>query len=98
MKRILVALAVVAALTMSVVGCVGVIRTGPPPARVEVVPAAPYPEAVWIEGHWDYRGGNWVWLPGYWERRPYGGAVWVPGHWRETPAGWKWVPGHWRRQ
>jgi len=97
MNRTIVAFAVVAALTLSVVGCVTVVRTGPPPARVEVRPVAPYPEAAWIDGHWDYRGGNWVWLQGYWERRPYPGAVWVPGHWRETPEGWKWVPGHWRQ-
>jgi hypothetical protein len=97
MNRIVVALIVAVALTMSVMGCVEVVRTGPPPPRVEVRPALPYAEAVWIDGHWDYRGGNWVWAQGYWERRPFPGAVWVPGHWRETPGGWKWVPGHWRQ-
>ncbi len=97
MNRIVVALIVAVALTMSVMGCVEVVRTGPPPARVEVRPALPYPEAVWIDGHWDYRGGNWVWAQGYWERRPFPGAVWIPGHWRETPGGWKWIPGHWRQ-
>jgi len=98
MKRGIVALTVALVLVMSVVACTTVIRTGPPPARVEVVPVAPYPEAVWIGGHWDWRGGNWVWLPGYWERRPYAAAVWVPGHWRETPEGWRWIPGHWRHE
>jgi hypothetical protein len=97
MNRVVAALAVAAALTVSAMGCVAVVRTGPPAPRVEVRPFAPYPEAVWIDGHWDYRRGNWVWMQGYWERRPFPGAVWTPGHWRETPGGWKWIPGHWRQ-
>jgi hypothetical protein len=97
MNRRAVALIAAVALTMSVMGCVEVVRTGPPPPRVEVRTVAPYPEAVWIDGHWDYRGGNWVWLQGHWERGPFPGATWIPGHWRETPNGWKWIPGHWKQ-
>jgi hypothetical protein len=96
MKKSIVALIIAASVAMSAMGCVGVIRTGPPPERVEAAPAAPYQDGVWIAGHWDYRNGTWVWAPGYWTRRPYPGAVWVPGHWRETPNGWRWVQGRWR--
>ena len=40
----------------------------PPPVRVEVVPVAPYPTAVWIRGYWfrDRYRHRWVWLPGHW--------------------------------
>lgn len=84
-------------LAVAIMGCVAEVRTpAPPPPRVEVRPAVPYPDAVWVEGHWEFRGGSWVWLPGCWSARPHARAVWVQGHWRETPNGWRWVPGHWR--
>jgi hypothetical protein len=39
----------------------------PPPARVEVVPVAPYPGAIWVGGHWvHYRHRGWIWVGGYW--------------------------------
>jgi hypothetical protein len=41
----------------------------PPPAKVEVRPAAPGPKAVWVPGHWKWHG----------RRRGYD---WVPGHWK----------------
>lgn len=95
MKRFTLILGVIIVLT-TFGGCVTEVRTPPPPPRVEVRPAPPFPDSVWIEGHWAFRGGEWVWIDGHWERRPRPGAVWVPGHWKETPKGWRWVPGHWR--
>lgn len=50
-------------------GCVTYVRPGPPPLRTEIVGAVPYPDAVWVAGHW-------AWKP------RYGGYVWIPGHWR----------------
>ncbi|MGA2108689.1 MAG: hypothetical protein ABSH25_13715 [Syntrophorhabdales bacterium] len=94
MRRVALAFAVAVIMAVSAFGCI--VRTGPPPARVEVRPAVPYPEAVWIDGHWEHRYGEWVWNPGCWSRPPFPGAIWVPGHWRESPGGWRWVPGHWR--
>lgn len=44
-------------------------RPTAPPPKVEIRPASPYRNAVWVPGHWDWRG----------KRRGY---VWVPGHWR----------------
>ena len=41
----------------------------PPPERVVVVPAQPYPDAVWVAGHWRWH----PWLHRY---------SWVPGHWK----------------
>jgi len=41
----------------------------PPPGRVEVIPVAPYPTAVWVRGYWIRSGGDnhrWIWVRGYW--------------------------------
>lgn len=70
----------------------------PPPARVEIVPARPSPEAVWIDGEWLWRRGRWAWLPGRWVLAPAGtsfapwafvrgadGKLWyAPGSWRDA--------------
>ncbi len=50
-------------------GCASAPPPPPPPRRVEVKPAKPGPNFVWVEGHWKWKG----------RRR---GHVWVPGHWR----------------
>ena len=43
----------------------------PPPLRVEVRPAAPGPKAVWVPGHWKWRGRarGYDWAPGHWKVR-----------------------------
>ena len=38
----------------------------PPPRRVEIVPARPEREYVWIEGHWAWVSGDYAWRPGRW--------------------------------
>lgn len=45
------------------------VRPAPPPVKVEVRPARPHPKAVWIKGHWKWRGRRrgWVWVPGHWK-------------------------------
>ena len=72
------------------------VRKAPPPVRVEVRPAKPFPTAVWISGYWRWNGTRYVWVAGRWVR-PRRGYAWVPGHWRHTRHGWRWVPGHWKR-
>ena len=44
-------------------------RPEPPAPKVEIRTASPYPGAVWVPGHWKWRGRG-------------RGYVWVPGHWR----------------
>ncbi len=39
----------------------------PPPPRVEERPAPPYSTSVWVPGHWDWNGQEYVWTPGHWE-------------------------------
>ncbi len=52
-------------------GCTYYIKEAPPPARVELRSARPYPRAVWIPGHWKWRGRRrrYIWIPGHWRRR-----------------------------
>ena len=75
----------------------GVYAPGPPPEPVvEVVPAIPYPGAVWLGGYWGYGGHGWGWNRGYWGRPPHPGAAWAPGRWHHYPRGYAWHPGRWR--
>jgi hypothetical protein len=74
------------------------VRSAPPSEVVEVVPAQPSAEHVWIRGHyrWDGVAAAYVWVPGHWQQRPAGYTRWVPGHWYERNGAWYWVEGHWR--
>jgi hypothetical protein len=70
----------------------------PPPARVEIVPARPSGQAVWVDGEWLWRRGRWAWLTGRWVAPPPGavfsawvftrgedGRLWyAPGAWRDA--------------
>jgi hypothetical protein len=59
------------------------IRIGPPPAPrvVRVLPLAPGPNFVWIEGYWYPVGNHYKWHNGYWTEPPYEGGRWVgPRH------------------
>ncbi len=44
----------------------------PPPARVEIVPAQPTRETVWIDGEWEWMGSKWGWIHGRWVVPPQG--------------------------
>ena len=68
--------------------------TGPPGPRVEAPPPSPAPDAVWLAGHWDWRGNAWVWQAGHWEKSQ--GRFYIPGRYRQTPQGWVYEPGRWQ--
>jgi YXWGXW repeat-containing protein len=40
----------------------------PPPPRVEERSAPPYETSVWVPGHWNWDGHEYVWVPGYWQQ------------------------------
>lgn len=69
---------------------------GPPPARVEVIPAAPSARHIWIPGHYVRRGRNYVWVNGFYKVAPPRYNTWAAGHWQQTRRGPVWVEGHWR--
>jgi len=70
--------------------------TAPPAPQVEVVPAVPGPDYIWVPGYWGWNGRVWVWVGGRWSVRPWHGAVWVGGHWGRHGRGYVWVGGRWR--
>jgi len=51
----------------------------PPAAFAEVVPPQPRSDALWIDGHWAWRGGKFVWQRGGWVVVPEGVRF---AHWR----------------
>ncbi|MEI9938930.1 MAG: hypothetical protein WDO69_17065 [Pseudomonadota bacterium] len=52
----------------------------PPAAFAEVVPPAPRNrDALWVDGHWAWRGGTFVWERGGWVAPPAGSRF---AHWR----------------
>jgi len=73
-----------------------VVPQEPPPLRVEVKPARPHPDHVWVGGYWNWQGGRHVWVAGRWTAPVRRGAVWVPDRWDRAPGGWRRVPGRWR--
>jgi len=87
---------ILAASASMLAGCAGgefVVRERPADVVYER-PVAPYPNAVWIPGEWEWRGDHYVRIQGHWERPT--SRVWVEGHWRETRGGYAWVRGHWQ--
>jgi hypothetical protein len=76
----------------------GAVDRPPRPAPPRVVrPPRPQAGAAWVSGHYEWRGGAWVWLHGHWAAPPAGGVEWVapveviirgvrvlrPGRWRK---------------
>jgi hypothetical protein len=76
------------------------VEIGPPPVRVEVVPA-PRAGFIWAPGYWGWNGAQHVWIEGRWiEARP--GQYWVPEHWEHHAEArgehWHFAPGRWERE
>jgi hypothetical protein len=68
----------------------------PPVAQVEVIPASPGFNYVWVGGHWGWHDNNYRWVPGGWVVPARGYSVWVPGRWDRDGHGWYWRDGRWR--
>lgn len=74
-----------------------VIYQPPPPAQVVVQrPPAPYANAVWVEGHWQWNGTQHVWVPGYWVQARPGYSFIQPG-WVRRGNQYVYVRGGWGR-
>ncbi len=69
----------------------------PPPAEPapEAIPAPRSKEDVWVKGHYGWKGRNYSWEKGHYERRPNSRANWVPAHWEVRGKKRAWVDGHW---
>jgi YXWGXW repeat-containing protein len=70
-----------------------------PPAyvQVDVQGVAPYPDAIWIDGYWNWSGNRWLWRRGYWGHAR-AGYSWVPHRWYRDGRGWRMSAGHWVRR
>jgi WXXGXW repeat (2 copies) len=74
-----------------------VIRVTPPrPVRVGVIGHPPGPGYVWIEGYQEWRGDDYVWVPGRWVLPPRRHARWIRPRYRHVHGGWVFVAGRWR--
>lgn len=63
-----------------------VINVAPPAPYTEVIPVAPYLDAVWIGGYWGWYGGRHVWMHGHYEHgRP--GFVYHQAGWNRDGGG-----------
>lgn len=67
----------------------------PPPNRYERQWQQPYPNAVWVPGHNEWRKERYVWVPGYYSYPPRGKKKWVGPNYRHAPNGYYYRPGYW---
>jgi hypothetical protein len=79
MKKLLLALLLLAAGSTFAQISVG-IRIGPPPPPrvIRVQPHSPGPGYFWVDGYWYAVGNRYKWHDGYWTRPPYEG--WMAPH------------------
>jgi len=70
------------------------IGSAPPAPRQEKAWARPYKNAVWVAGHYEPRGGAWVWVGGYYAYPPSPRSKWVPGYYGHN----EWHAGHWSKR
>lgn len=67
----------------------------PPPAQVVVQrPAQPYANAVWVEGHYQWSGNQYVWVDGYWVQQRAGYSF-VQPRWVQQGNRHVYVQGGW---
>lgn len=67
----------------------------PPPVQVEVQPAQPTVQSVWVDGHYSFEAGRWVWIAGSWQT-PRAGYVWQAPVGVAVSGGVRYHPGYWR--
>ena len=72
------------------------VEVAPPPARVEVVPAARR-GYDWAPGYWGWDGRRHVWVKGHYVRAR-SGYHWVPHRWNEREGRYRMEEGHWERR
>jgi hypothetical protein len=94
MKKIIIALVIIVASIFNKAQA-QFVRQRPSFSVNVAVGRPPFAGAIWIGPEWEWRGGRYVEVPGYWARP---GRVWIPGHWKMTRRGERWIPGHWRRR
>ena len=100
LRKTAMAAMVAASVGFAVVPTPGVARdidfnVAPPPARVEVVPAA-RSGYLWVPGYWDLRGQRHHWVRGHYERERRGYRFSEP-RWAEREGRWHLQRPRWAR-
>jgi hypothetical protein len=72
------------------------VTDSPPVDRVEVIPASPGFNFVWVGGRWGWYNNGYSWIPGRWVVPAAGYRTWTPGRWDRDGHGWYYRDGHWR--
>ncbi|PWW44363.1 YXWGXW repeat-containing protein [Melaminivora alkalimesophila] len=65
----------------------------PPPPRYERVPS-PRRGMVWSQGHWEWRGHRYAWVPGRWVQARHGAHYRQP-RWEQRGGRWHFASGGW---
>jgi hypothetical protein len=69
---------------------------GPPPQREDYQPwQSPDSTAVWIPGHHEWNGAQYVWVGGYYGYPPHRHSHWVAPSYPHNQDGYAYHPGHW---
>jgi hypothetical protein len=71
------------------------VAEAPPEPLIEIVPAAPGDDFVWVNGYYAWNGTRYVWVRGHWAIRPRVGWVWVRSGWVYVDGRYHFVAGHW---
>jgi len=71
-------------------------RSAPPPVRADDRGERPYRRAIWVNGHWEWTGAEYVWVSGRWTRSREG-YRYVQPRYVERNDSWVVMPGFWVR-
>lgn len=77
----------------------GLVISDQPPRDIDEIPPPQRPRGgqyVWVPGYWSWDGdqNNFIWVSGCWRVAPPN-MYWVPGYWSRVSEGWEWVAGYW---
>ena len=97
-KLLLAGLAVLAAVSASVLPLPAAAQPAfpPPPDEGGPPPPPPGPPAGFVlePGHWQWNGARYIWIGRHWIPTRPGYVHFIPGHWG---FGGRWIPAHWGR-
>ncbi len=95
LRKILLALAIVAMPASSFAGVFVSVAIAPPALPVYTQPVCPGAGYLWTPGYWAYGPAGYYWVPGVWVHPPRVGLLWTPGYWGFAGGLYVWHVGYW---